>query len=216
MSEQQQKQISKLAGAIVEFQHCLGAMPTADRQWAIQNTEEAICLFAEAVKNRTLVAKKLLQRLSTTIVLPAVASFTASEHFVIDTSSSAKVKISDLGDNFKANFLKKVESNEVAAEDLAINKLLENAFDPAIITALGGEAKVEITLGQFFAAFAKQPKGENGPLLTNGYANVGYVRDINGVLWAVHGYWDDGGWYFNANSLDGPYAWLGGYQFLSR
>src|SRR3989344_4417198 len=147
------------------------------------------------------VAKKLLERLSTTIAVPAMTQFIAADNFVVDTSKRELMKISYLGDNFKANFLQKVESDEVAAEELVINKLLENSFDPAIIIALGGEAKVEISLGQFFAAFAKQPKGEDGPLLTNGYANIGYIRDINGVLWAVYGLWDDDGWYFQANSL---------------
>jgi hypothetical protein len=162
------------------------------------------------------VAKKLLERLLTTITLPIVASFTASERFMIDTSKKAAMKISYLCDNFKANFLQKVESDEVAAENLAINKLLENSFDPDIITALGGEAKVEITLGQFFAVFAKQPNGEKGTLLTNGYANVGYVRDINGVLWSVNGYWYACGWDFIADPLVDPFGWDDGGQFLSR
>ena len=162
------------------------------------------------------VAKQLLQRLSTTISIPAMKQFIAVDNFVVDTSKNAKVKISFLSDNIKANFLQKVESDEVAAEDLAINKLLECAYDPAIITALGGETKVEITLGQFSAAFAKQPNGEAGALLTNGYANVGYVRDINGVLWAVFGYWDVDGWRFRAFPLDNPGNWDDGNQFLSR
>jgi len=178
--------------------------------------EGALKLLRDELVISEAVAKKLLERLSTTIVVPAVTQFIAADNFIVDTSKSAKVKISYLGDNFKANFLQKVESDEVAAEELVINKLLENSFDPAIITALGGEAKVEISLGQFFAAFAKQPNGEKGALLTNGYANIGYIRDINGVLWAVYGLWDDDGWYFEANSLGGPHGWFGGLQFLSR
>ena len=162
------------------------------------------------------VAKKLLERLSTTIAVPAMTQFIAADNFVVDTSKSALMKISYLGDNFKANFLQKVESDEVAAEELVINKLLENSFDPAIIIALGGEAKVEISLGQFFAAFAKQPKGEDGPLLTNRYANVGYIRGSNGVLCAVGGRWRVGGWSFGADSLDRRDRWSDGYQFLSR
>ena len=162
------------------------------------------------------IAKGLFERLATTIAIPTVASFTSSGFFIIDTSKKATVKISGLGDNFKKHFLPKVEKNEVAAEDLAINKLLEYAYDPAIITALGGEAKVEITLGQFFSAFAKQPNGEAGPLLTNGYANVGYIRDIEGVLWAVFGRWRVDGWYFGARPLDDPFRWNVDNQFLSR
>lgn len=215
MAEQQK--CKKLAAVLVEHQDHFAAMSSDDCQWAIQNPKDAIALFADAVKNRTApVEKKLLERLSSTVALPAIKDFTAKEHFVLDTSKKAKVKISYLGDNFKKNFLAKVEKNEVAAEELAINKLLEYAYDPAIITFLGGEPKVEITLGQFFAAFAKQPNGEEGVLLTNGWANVGYIRDINGVLWAVGGFWDDDGWRFEARALGDPFGWFGGPRFLSR
>jgi len=214
MSEQQ---ISKLVGALTEHQRHFGKMPTDDRQWVIQNTEAAIILFADVVKNRGRIeVKKLLERLSITIALPTIRDFKAVEHFVVDMSSSAKVKISGLGDNFETHFLPRVERDEVAAEELAVYKLLERAYDPAIITALGGEAKVEITLGQFFAAFAKQPNGEKGALLTNGYGSVGYIRGIKRVLWAVSGSWSVGGWSFEAFPLGYPYRWDGGDQFLSR
>jgi hypothetical protein len=215
MAEQQK--CKKLAAVIVEHQDHFAAMSSDDCQWAIQNPKDAIAIFADAVKNRTAPAeKKLLERLLATVAIPGVTSFTAKEHFVLDTSKKAAVKISYLGDNFKKHFLSKVEKSEVAAEELAINNLLEYAHDPAIITSLGGEAKVEISLGQFFAAFAKQAKGEDGPLLTNGWANVGYIRDINGVLWAVFGLWDVVGWSFEAPPLDNPFRWRDGYRFLAR
>jgi len=179
--------------------------------------EEAFMrLLREELVISEAVAKKLFERLSTTIAVPVITSFIGSEHFVIGTSKNAKVKIRYLSENFKANFLSKVESGKVAAEDLAINKLLENSFDPAIVTTLGGEAKVEITLGQFFAMFAKQPNGEKGALLTNGNANVGYIRDSNGVLWAAYGGWGDDGWCFLAYPLGNPRRWDDGLQFLSR
>lgn len=153
--------------------------------------EGALKLLRDELVISEVVTKKLLERLSTTVVVPAMTQFIATDNFIVDTSSNAKVKISYLGDKFKINFLRMVENNKVIAEDLAISKLLEKSLDPAILTALGGEAKVRITLGQFFAAFAKQPNGEKGALLTNGYPNVGYVSDITGVLWAVYGRWDD-------------------------
>lgn len=160
--------------------------------------------------------KKLLEQVGS-LVMPAVEKgFRAKDHFVRDTSATAKVKISGWGGNFEKLFLNKVEQGEVAAETLKVSRLLEDAFDPAIVTDLGGEAKVEITLGQFFAAFAKQPNGEEGILLTNGYANVADVRDDEGVLWAVSGGWGDDGWYFNALSVDNPLGWLRDSLFLSR
>lgn len=169
------------------------------------------------LRNETEVVEKvkLLKRVST-IELPAVKDFIAADHFVVDTSEKAKVKISYLGDNFRKYFLPKKETGEVAAEELTVNELLEDAYDPAIVTDLGGEEKVEISLGQFFAMFAKQPNGESGQLLTNGRANIGYIRGDDGVLWTVHGRWNDDGWVFEASPLDNPYRWYAGYQVLSR
>ncbi len=161
-------------------------------------------------------AKKLLKRLPTTIAVPTMTQFIAADNFIADTSEKAKVKISGLGSAFKTNYLLKIEENKVATEGLAINKLLEYAHDPAIITFLGGEPNVEISLGQFFAAFAKQPNGEKGDLLTNGYANVGYIRDINGVLWSVYGRWVYDGWIFGVHSLGSSRRWHDGVQFLSH
>ena len=90
---------------------------------------------------------KLLEFVKT-ISLPAVGKFVATEKFrpgkTIDD-----IKVGWLGDNFKKHLLPKVENKEVVAEELAMNKLLKNSRDPAIITALGGEEKVEIGLGQF-------------------------------------------------------------------
>lgn len=169
------------------------------------------------LRNETEVVEKvkLLKRVST-IELPAVKDFIAADHFVVDTSEKAKVKISYLGDNFRKYFLPKKETGEVAAEELTVNELLEDAYDPAIVTDLGGEEKVEISLGQFFAMFAKQPNGESGQLLTNGRANIGYIRGDDGVLWAVGGRWGGDGWSFGARPLDGPSRWHAGRQVLSR
>ena len=215
MAEQQK--CKKLASVLVEHQDHFATMSSEDCQWAIQNPKDAIALFVLAVKSRVVeTVKQLLKRLPVVISLTAVKEFVAKKHFVVDTSKKAKVKIRYLGDNFKKHFLPKVEKGEVAALNLALNELTEYAYDPAIITALGGEAKVEITLGQFFAAFAKQPNGEDGPLLTNGYANVGYIRNDEGVLWAVSGSWHDGGWHFEADPLAYPNGWFVGLQFLSR
>lgn len=161
------------------------------------------------------VVKKLLEQVGS-ISLPPVERFVAKDHFVVDTSSEAKVKIRWFSENFRKHFLGKVEDTPVGAEDLTVSRLLEDSFDPAIITDLGGEAKVEISLGQFFAAFAKQPKGEDGPMLTNECANVGYIRDDEGVLWAVFGRWRDDGWGFAADPLDDPCRWYRDHQFLSR
>lgn len=125
------------------------------------------------------------------------------------------MKISWLGDNFKKNFLDKVE--EVVAETtLNYHKLKKSSRDILIINELGGEDKAETTLAEMFFQMKKQASGESGVLLTNDYANIFYIRDINGVLWAVNCNWNDDGWNVNANSVENPNDWNAGNQVFSR
>lgn len=206
MSEQQSGQIHVLASKLVEFQRHFAKMPTGDRQWAIQNTEVAISLFADAVKNRGgRTEEKLLERLSTTIV-SAVLQFTAGEKFRPGETVDG-IRVDWLSDNFKKHLLPKTESGEVAAEELVVNKLLKGSRDPAIITALGGEEKVEVSLGQFWE-FLKTADRK--------LWYVAYVRDTDGVLWAVGADWDGDGLDVEAYSLDGPSEWNADGRFLSR
>jgi len=164
------------------------------------------------------VAKSHLRRLAT-IAIPIIKSFKASNNFIIDSSEWAKVKIDGLGTDFEKYLLPKIEKDTVAAEELTMNFFGYDHTDTDIIAALGGETNVEITLGQYFAAFAKQPKGEEGALTTDGHANTGYIRNSKGVLYAVAGRWGrrPDGWHFDANPLDGAgNNWSGGGQFFSR
>jgi len=135
-----------------------------------------------------------------------VANFVATEKFCPGKTVDG-IKVGWLGDNFKEHLLPKIESDEVAAEELAVNKLLKSSRDPAIITALGGEEKVEISLGQFWE-FLKTANQK--------FWYVAYIRDAGSVLWTVCGYWCDDGWGFSADSLDRPSRWRGGRRFLSR
>ena len=56
----------------------------------------------------------------------------------------------------------------------------------------------------------------NGDLLTNGYANIFYVRDVNGELRAVFVGWGGVGWSVRAYSVGDPDAWRGGDRVFSR
>lgn len=162
--------------------------------------------------------KKLLELLST-VSVGAIARFVAADKFVMDITGD--VRIACLGENFKRDFLGKVEGPCEAAK-LNIHKLrvaardLSKDSEPGIIPELGG--REEITLGQFYAQLAKQGRGQKGKLLVNGYANVAYVRDVNGVLRAVSAYWRarNGGWGVGSLPVGDPYRWGAGLQVLSR
>ena len=61
-----------------------------------------------------------------------------------------------------------------------------------------------------------QPNGENGNLLNNGWANIFYIKDINGTLRAVHVNWLDDGWFVFAHSVEYPNLWRADYRVFSR
>lgn len=157
--------------------------------------------------------KKLLELVTTTSVA-AIESFKSAESFKVDTKKAA-TRIYYLGDNFKKHFGRKEEGASEATE-IKVHKLTESSLDAPIITELGQTC--EITLGQFFALLSKQGKGESGPLLTNGWANIAYIRDDEGNLWAVGASWDsvDGGWDIEAGSVEAPNEWDDGDRVVSR
>lgn len=158
--------------------------------------------------------RKLLSLISTTPMLGAV-KFKASEHFKVDTSENAKVKIAFLWDNFKTHFVPKVEEN-VPAGERKIHKLVRDSLDAPIIETLGDVH--ETYLADLWTLLELQPNGEEGHLLVNGYANIFYIKDKGGVAWAVDAHWNSGvgGWGVDVGSVSGPGEWSDGRQVVSR
>lgn len=159
---------------------------------------------------------ELILQFIDTVALPAKKEkFVAKDKFVVDTSQKARVKISYLGDNFRRRFFDKVE--EPAGETtLRRYRLKKDSQDDPIIGELGGKEAAETTLSNLFGLMELQGNGEPGVLLTNGYWNVFYIRDDEGVLWAGDVYWVGGGWFVDALSIDYPDSWLAGGQVFSR
>lgn len=127
-----------------------------------------------------------------------------------------------LGDNFKNHVLKlngtgKIEL-DVPAGDLTIYRLRKNSVDKPILAELGGEETVEEFLAYMAELIEKQAKGEQGILLTNGYANIFYIKDDNGTLWAVFCYWYSGcsEWRVEADPITDPDGVGADVQVFSR
>lgn len=160
----------------------------------------------------------ILELVSTVVVSATTSKFVAKEKFVRDTGRKAKVKISYLGNNFTEWFLSGSGKTEDpgSVQTLRYHKLRKSSVDDPIITELGGEAKAETTLTEMFSLMEKQKNGEDGVLLNNGYANILYIRDQNGVLRAVGVFWNGVGWYVYARSVEGPDRWSDGLQVFSR
>lgn len=158
---------------------------------------------------------QLLQHVRS-VSVGAVMRFAVADHFKKDISETAVVKIAYLGDNFKKYFLDKIEDG-ISATILAAHTLLKSSLDAPIRTELGEKREIT-TLAHLYELLKKQAKGEDGILLTNGYANIFYMVGIDGNFWAVGVIWDSfgGGWDVGANSVENPRRWRDGNQVFSQ
>ena len=162
-------------------------------------------------------ASKLLMPDSDRTIVVSVTTkpFVARDHFIVNISQTASVRVSQLGGNFRRWFLNKIEE-PFATNILRGYKLCKPSKDGPIIAELGGEKKAEITLTEIFACIELQADGKRKPLLTNGYANVFYVRDSDNLLRAVCILWNNGGWSVDAWAIDASSKWTGGSLVFSR
>ncbi len=214
MTEQQVPQVSKMMGELIAHQTSFNALPKSDRQFVIQQPKDAIKLMIAALRKRP---KKPVSERTYRVLRPVAPEPVESRPFRADDTFFNKksgVKMVDHGDQFKAWFSGLVEE-DVPEGMLAPFTLTQSANDTEIITDLGGEAAAEVTLGEVWRLMKRQANGEGSALLNNGWANIFYVRDVNGVLRAVDVGWDGGGWRARALALDG-YGWDGGGQAFSR
>ena len=191
---------AKRAGLLDEAIHNLARPENPENEGLFDKFVE---LLAQKVSN-------LLEFLNTVTIPAATDQLVAKEKLVIGQNG-----IGYWGDNFKKWFGGKVEESQ-AEVTLRRYQLKKWSRDLPIINELGGEEEAETTLSAIHSLISRQTKGEAGTLLTNGYASIFYVRDIDGVLRAVSVYWCGGGWDLNADALGNPSGWRGGIQVFSR
>jgi hypothetical protein len=202
-----EKQNKQLVARFVEHQEFFSSLSNDDAQWAIQNPQSAVELFVGAIKNRPVPKASILELIGTTVI-PATDKKLVAKDFFTE-------KKFYLGDNFKDWFLKKIE-DPIGEVNVRYQKLTKSSVDGPIIAELGGEEKVETTLATIADLIGRQAKGENGILLTNGYANIFYVRDATELLRAVSVYWCGDRWNVDADSVELPSDWNDDRQVFSR
>jgi len=157
----------------------------------------------------------LLERIDTVTVPATTQKFIARDRLGVNTGRKARVKISYLEDNFLSWFGGKIE-DPIGETILCCNELRRPSVDGPILAELSGGAMAETTLTEMFSLMERQGSGEKGILLTSGYANIFYVRDVFGALRAVGCRWDGGGWFVFADSVEYPSRWHGGRRVFSR
>lgn len=218
MTQGQEKQLNRVILDILEKSGCKNKA-AADRILARGDQLKAILqpAFTRLGAEVALVDSALLEPV-TFLNLSAVEAFSAKEKFAIGTQDG--VVIGWHGDNFKKHFLNGVGKNEIDVPEvqLRVHKLRKGSVDGPIIKELGGEEIVETNLATMFEAMKKQGSGQAGDLLVNGYANIFYIRDDNGTLWAVFCRWysDYRYWLVEAFPVTSPNDWVADYQVFSR
>ncbi|MEK7496691.1 MAG: hypothetical protein AAB657_02175 [Patescibacteria group bacterium] len=156
-------------------------------------------------------AEKLLEVLGA-VTLGAVKKFIANDYFKVGDING--IKIAWIGNNFKEQFVPKVEEN-VIESIIRYFRLKKGITDPFIIAELG--LNYTTTLAHMWELIKLQGYGQKfGPLLVDGKANSFYIPDVNGIIWTVNANWDGGGWHFGAYSLGRPDEWNDDRQVLGR
>jgi hypothetical protein len=223
--------LNEIPGWYIEFQAAL--LRQAPRPSEIdQTTAEGWISNQRGLKKKlaksllpqpTVIAKppkptsSILELVSTVVVSATTSKFVAKDKFVVNTKYNAPVKISAVWDSFTKWFLSgdgKIE-DLIGEQTLRYHKLQTSSVDGLIITELGGEEKSETTLTEMFSLMEKQKNGEDGVLLNDGYANIFYIRDQDGVPRTVFIGWYDG-WVVDAYSVGNPTKWCDGRQVFSR
>ncbi len=159
---------------------------------------------------------KLLESYSKVIIPATTEKFVVKEKFIVNIARKDSVKISFIGNNFSKWFLGKIEES-VTETAVCYAKLTKFSVDGSILIELGNSA--EMAISQIYWLILQQPKGpkgENGALLTNGYSNIFYVRDVRNVLCDVHVRWYAYGWRVSAYPVVLPHAWGNGDRIFFR
>lgn len=214
------KQTHMIAGRMVEFQEKFSSLSNDDAQYVIQNAGDAIDIFIRAIANR---GKSTIQAatpilggvICTFTVPPTTEKFIARDRFKVDTSRMAKVKISLIGSDFSDWFLGKIEA-PFSGSTIQGRELNKNSVDGPILQELGGSEAAETTLAEIWAAMSAQSDGKSENLLNNGWANLFYVKDMNGILRVVNVSKSISGWGVNANSIVDPDDWHADFRVFVR
>jgi hypothetical protein len=167
-----------------------------------------LCEFKKFLRKEKVWAQEILEFVGT-VKIPAIGAFDPKDHFI---HGNASVMLF-LEYNFQMYFAGKVERSQEELE-LRASKLKRSSLDAPILAKLGSAA--EVTLASIWELLKRQPNSQAGILLTNGCANIFYVRDANGVLKVVRVRWWGDRWFVNAFSVESPDEWLGGNQVFSR
>ena len=176
--------------------------------------EEGPTLLLQGKIKIEIIKEMILKMIGTITTSPTTEKFVSKDKFV---KNSKEVKFYDFFGSFQEDFLSGNGKTEepLGEQELRYGDLIKNSGDSPIIEELGGEAKAETTLSEMYDLLKKQANGTPGVLLTNGRANIFYIRDKGGVLRTVRVNWRGDGWFVDACSVGYPFDWFAGRRVFS-
>ena len=213
----------RLAFVMTTLAHRIRKMPQDQLRWVLANRSEAAGVFVSAVANHRHKAPQLTAWDPSTLLafegeIPIHATagpFVVKEKLV--KRAPAGIQVTYFGDDFLSWFGDMVvfpDELSLIAESYSSRR---EALDEEVLAALGGIARAQIGIAAFCFLLAQQPNAkENGPLLTDGRANVVYAADINGILRAVGARRCGPGWYIFTCKIEDWDRWREGYRFFRR
>lgn len=146
----------------------------------------------------------------------AIERFSVKE--VMETGRIGDVKFW-LNENFQCVFGSLVETN-VPTRTMRSHRLKKGSVDGPILEELGGTEQVRVFIAHMFMLACRQGQGQEGFLLTNGWATIGYAPDPNDseTFWAVFFFWfaSSREWHVLAHPITVPHEWRAGYRVVSR
>lgn len=152
--------------------------------------------------------KKLALR--ATVAVEATISFVVRDFFKMGDNGQTKIWMSDA---FKEKVLA-FASSTASSSEVRLDKLelTESMNDSQITVELGSPTPFSIDgfLSHTKGLILKQPKGEKGDLLTNGYANIFYVTGNDGRTFAVDVHWNGRQWEFDCREFVEDGWWRAG------
>ncbi len=164
----------------------------------------------------------VLERLSLEVSIPALMElFDPKDKFNVDTSETSAIKISGRGSNFELWMLPEVVAPRTGYVFEA-HTLTSDANDEDILQ--GAERDdIDTDPAAIHYLVSQQPKGEEGPLLNDGKANIFYVQrkvegqgKIRSVRRVVHVDWYVRGWFFFACPIPDGREWNAGDRVFLR
>lgn len=220
-----EQQIPKLLGSLVEHQIEFAELSSADAQWAIQNTKEAIALFVMAVRNRT---KKVEEKIVLTLLglvkmirLRAVHGGKTVQYFI--NKSWCYYHDKNLDNWLPKNQPDQAESTysvqrltRPATFKEAVESYLGITGDIATLAAALKERKLTTTLPAIETLIERQENGEEIGLRTENWANFFFVEDKDGGVLVVDARRDGSQWCVDVRRLEDGHYWLVENRFFFR